>query len=114
MTSIAVRESVRDDGAKPTVKAHHYITSLPADADLFAHAARTHWSIENGLHWVMDVVFREDECRIRRHNGPANFATLRRLAQNLLQKASAKGSLRVRRKRAGWDHGFLQQVLTAA
>lgn len=114
MTSIAVRESARDDGAKPTVKAHYYITSLPADADLFAHAARTHWSIENGLHWVMDVVFREDECRIRRKNGPANFATLRRLAQNLLQRAPAKASLRVRRKRAGWDHGFLQQVLAAA
>lgn len=86
-----------------------------ADARQFATAARQHWGVESGLHWTLDVVFREDECRIRRHNGPANFATLRHIALNLLQrtKASRKKSIRVKRGLAAISDDFLTSVLIA-
>ena len=62
-------------------------------------AVRSHWGIENGLHWVMDMVFRDDECRIRKQNAPANFATVKHMASNLLRQAPGKDSLRVKRVR---------------
>ncbi len=113
LISIAVVETTREMASKASVQTRLYISSLPADAKLFALAARQHWGIENGLHWVMDVVFREDECRSRRQNGPANLSTLRRIAQNLVRKEASKGSIRIKRKRAGWDNEFMQAVLAA-
>ncbi len=88
-----------------------YISSRPAGAKLFALAARQHWGVENGLRWVTDVVLREDGCRSRRQNGPANLSTLRRTAQGLIRKETSKGSIRIERKRAGWDDEFTQAVL---
>ena len=98
-----------------TVSEHtrYFISSLPADPCLFAKAVRSHWSIENSLHWVMDVVFRDDECRIRKKNGPTNFVTLKHMTQNMLKSLPGKMSMRVRRKRAGWDDDFLTAVLKA-
>ena len=66
-----------------------------------ASATPCHWGIENGLHWVMDMVFRDDECRIRKQNDPANFATIKHMASNLLRRAPGKDSLRVKRKLMG-------------
>jgi predicted transposase YbfD/YdcC len=64
---------------------------------------RAHWAIENSLHWVMDMVFRDDECHVRTDNATANFATCRHIAYNLTRKAIRKDSIRLRYKAAGWD-----------
>lgn len=116
LTSIAMLEAETEaPGGATTRQTRYYIASLPATATLFASAARQHWGVESGLHWVLDVVFREDECRIRRQNGPANFATLRHMALNLLQRAPTpkKKSMRVKRGLAAISDEFLASVLTA-
>ena len=90
-----------------------YLTSLRPDAAMFARAVRSHWHVENRLHWVLDVSFREDDCRIRNDQGPENFAVLRHIALNLLQREPRhKRGIKARRKRAGWDRQYLLQVLT--
>ena len=76
------------------------------------NAVRTHWSIENSLHWVMDVSFHEDACRIRRDFAPQNMALLRHLALNLLSKGSSKRGIAARRKKAAWDQTYLIKLLT--
>lgn len=77
------------------------------------HAASTHWEIENKVHWVLAIAFREDDRRIRKDNGAENFAVLRPIALNLLrQETTSKGSLKGRRKKAGWDNNYLLKVLT--
>lgn len=71
-----------------------------------------HWSIENSLHWVLDIAFREDESRVRKGNGPANFAVLRHIALNLLkQETTAQGGIKCKRLQAAWDEDYLRQVL---
>src|ERR1700737_3819260 len=72
-----------------------------------------HWAIENSLHWVMDKVFRDDECRVRIDNAPANFATCRHIAYNLTPKAPSKDSIRLPRKTAGWDDEYLASLVAA-
>jgi len=71
------------------------------------------WGIENSLHWVMAMVFRDDECRVRTENAPANFTTLKHMAHNLIRKAPGKDSLRLRRKVAAWDDDFLASLIAA-
>jgi predicted transposase YbfD/YdcC len=95
-------EAERQEPGKPASRqTRFYIGSIAADAVEFAHAARQHWGIENGLHWVLDVILREDECRIRKLNGPANFATIRHITLNLLQRTkTAKDAPKPPRKRA--------------
>lgn len=117
LTSIAMIEAVRQEPGKPASRqTRFYIGSIPPDATEFARAARQHWSIENGLHWVLDVIFREDECRIRTRNGPANFATIRHMTLNLLHRAKTtkKRSIRVKRGLAALDETFLQDILMTA
>lgn len=104
-------ESVRETKDGITTEFRYYISSLPADITQFSQAVRGHWGIENGLHWIMDIVFRDDECRIRKKHGPANFVIIKHLAQNMLKKAPSKASMRVKRKKAGWDDSFLATVL---
>ena len=112
LTSIVVVESRREIGNKTEREFRFYISSLPAHANRLGEAVRSHWSIENGLHWVMDMVFRDDECRIRKDNAPANFAAVKHMASNILRKAPGKDSLRVKRKMAAWDDGFLASLVT--
>jgi predicted transposase YbfD/YdcC len=114
-------EAERQEPGKPASRqTRFYIGSIAADAVAFAHPARQHWGIENGLHWGswggLDVILREDECRIRKLNGPANFATIRHITLNLLQrtKTAKKKSLCVKRGLAALAETFLQTVLTAA
>jgi predicted transposase YbfD/YdcC len=67
----------------------------------------------HSLHWVMDMIFRDDECRIRTDHAPANFTTIKHMAHNLIRKASSKDSLRLRRKVAAWDDNFLASLVAA-
>jgi predicted transposase YbfD/YdcC len=111
--SIGSVTSIREINGVSTESTRYFITSLPADKHLFAKAVRGHWGIENSLHWVMDIVFRDDECRIRKKNGPANFGIMKHITHNLLKCLPGKKSMRVRRKRAGWDDEFLASALAA-
>jgi predicted transposase YbfD/YdcC len=90
----------------------YYITSMESNANKIAEAVRRHWGIENSLPWVLDIAFREDECRIRKDHAPANFAVLRHIALNLLRKENSKGrSIKTNRLRAGWDMDYLGKIL---
>ena len=110
--SIAMVESIRRCDGQTTREVRYYISSLAADAQRLAEASRTHWSIENPLHWVLDVAFHEDECRIRSGHAPENFTLLRHLALSALnQEKTAKIGVKNKRLRAGWDDDYLLKVL---
>jgi len=94
-----------------TTQRRLYISSLPADARRIGEAVRSHWGIENAVHWVLDVGFGEDASRIRKGDAPENVSVLRRIAMNLVRQDSRPGSLRQKRKRAGWDDQYRQEIL---
>lgn len=98
---------------KTTTQLRFYISSAIGDAKYFNESVREHWSIENNLHWQLDVVFSEDRQRIRKDKGAENFATLRKMALQLLLHNKGKGSLKKARKRAAWNDSFLINVLTS-
>ena len=102
-----VEAEVGRPGQAPSRERRYFLSSAPRDAPTFARAARAHWGIEDRPHWVMDVVFRDDLCRLRTGHGPANMATVRHMAVNLVRTAPGRHSLEVRRKRAAWDVGYL-------
>ena len=113
LRSIAKVESRREvlvDG-KVEEETRYYISSLPGDAKQIGHAVRSHWGVENGLHWVMDMVFRDDECRIRSMHAPANFATIKHMASNLLRRGKGKHSMRASRHIAAWNEDFRYSLL---
>ncbi|MEI8343213.1 MAG: ISAs1 family transposase [Verrucomicrobiota bacterium] len=112
MKSIVMVESIREISNKIETETRFYITSLALLAVLVGPIVRSHWAIENSLHWVMDMIFRDDECRVRTENAPANFTTIKHMALNLIRKAPGKDSLRVRRKVAAWDDDFLASLIT--
>lgn len=92
-----------------------YLSSLPCDAVVIGRAIRAHWGIENRLHWVLDVTFREDASLIRKGHGPENFSLLRRMAVSLLnQETSTKRSLRQKTKRAAMSTDYMLDILTTA
>lgn len=100
------------DKGKCSVEQRYYISSLKLSASKFNAAIRAHWGIENSCHWVLDMTFREDDCRIRTGDGSQNFAILRRIALNLLkQEQSGKSSMRSKRQQAGWSTSYLEKVL---
>ena len=113
LNAVAIVESTRESGGKIECETRYYITSLVMLAHLPGPVIRSHWAIENSLHWVMDMVFRDDECRVRTNHAPANFTTIEHMAYNLLRRPSGKDSFRVRRKVAGWDDEFLASLVTA-
>ena len=96
------------------VERRYFISSLPADdAARMASVVRTHWAVENDLHWSLDVAFREDESRVREEHAQQNMAMMRRLALSLLkQDTRTKAGIAARRKKAGWDHDYLLALLT--
>jgi predicted transposase YbfD/YdcC len=111
--SIGMVESCREVGETVQVETRYFLTSLPAQGVRFAQAVRQHWGIENSLHWVLDVSFNEDACRIRKDKGAQIFSMLRHIAINLLrQERRQKRGIKARRKRAGWDRDYLLHVLT--
>ncbi len=113
LEGVVMVESAREIGDKIERETRFYITSLAWLACQLGPVIRSHWAIENSLHWVMDMVFRDDECRVRTDHAPANFTTLKHIAHNLVRKAPGKDSLRLRRKTAAWDDDFLASLLAA-
>jgi predicted transposase YbfD/YdcC len=113
LTSVVMIESTRETDAKSEQETRFYITSLELPAERIGPIVRSHWAIENSLHWVMDMVFRDDECRVRTHNAPANFTTLKHMSHNLIRRAPGRNSLRVRRTLAAWDDDFLASLIAA-
>jgi predicted transposase YbfD/YdcC len=89
----------------------YYLSSAKLTAEMFGQAVRAHWGIENRLHWMLDVVFREDLARLRRANAPENMAIVRHTALNLLSKARPTTSFKNRRKKAGWNVDYLETLL---
>ncbi|VAW78124.1 Transposase, partial [hydrothermal vent metagenome] len=104
-----VREVQRE--GKQTSKTSYYITSLEAKVGVFSESVRSHWGIENSLHWVMDVVFGEDRSRIRQGHAAENMSFLRRFVTTLLKQDTSKSSLKQKRKEAAWDTDFLEKLL---
>ena len=103
----------RDSDASSSTDTRYYICSYPADAARLLAATRSHWSIENSLHWVLDVAFDEDHSRVRTGHADQNLAVIRHLALNLLkQERSAKVGIKAKRKKAGWDFDYLMKVLS--
>ena len=100
---------------KTTTEVRFYLSSLVSNAEKISQAIRSHWGIENSLHWTLDVTFSEDKSRIRKDHSPEDFALLRRLAVNLLkQEKGFKGSLKMKRYLAGMDNNYLVQILDSA
>ena len=112
-----LRSVVRVTGHRETdsgvaVQPRYYISSLEAPATRLLEAVRSHWSIENSLHWSLDVTFGEDQCRVRKDNGPQNMATLRQISHNLLKReTSLKVGIQGKRLQAGWREDYLLKVL---
>ena len=113
LKSVVVVESTREVAGKIDREMRLFITSLVLLANQIGPMVRGHWMIENGLHWVLDMIFRDDECRVRTDNAPANFATIKHMAYNVMRRAATKDSLRLRRKVAAWDDEFLASLVTA-
>jgi predicted transposase YbfD/YdcC len=101
----------RETSDKTTSETAYYLLSAALSAERFNQVVRQHWSVENSLHWRLDVVMNEDQDRTRMGNGPNNIAVLRHMALNAMQKEGSKGSMRGKFKRAGWDDHFLLKLL---
>jgi predicted transposase YbfD/YdcC len=112
LQSIGMIQAERQVGDQTTVSRRYFISSLNGDAERLLKAVREHWGIENKVHWVLDITFREDDCRIRKGHGAENFAVLRHIALNLLRReTSAKRSIKGKRMKAALDEKYLLKVL---
>jgi predicted transposase YbfD/YdcC len=120
LKSVVMVESIRETPAatpntapKIEREVRFYIASLVWLACQMGPIIRSHWAIENSLHWVMDMVYRDDECRIRTDHAPANFTTIKHIAFNLIRRAPGKESFRLRRKIAAWNDEYLASLVAA-
>lgn len=104
----------REIGEKTEIQTRYFITSLPANAKVILKAKRSHWKIENQVHWVLDIAFREDESRVRKDHSSENLAVLRHIALNLLKnEKTAKGGIHAKRLQAGWNNDYLLTILNS-
>ena len=113
LQGIIMVESTREIAEKVERETRFYITSLVWLATQLGPVVRAHWAVENSLHWVMDMIFRDDECRVRTDHAPANFTTIKHMALNLIRRAPGKDSFRLKRKIAAWDDEFLASLVAA-
>jgi len=112
LKSLVLIESERRIGEKVEKRVQYYITSLENKADRILRAKRSHWEIENSVHWVLDIAFNEDRSRVRKDNAPENLAVIRQLALNLLKhETTLKVGIKGKRLRCGWDTDYLLKVL---
>jgi predicted transposase YbfD/YdcC len=113
LKAVIVIESTREIGARVERETRLYLTSSSLKATDLGPMVRDHWSIENSLHWVMDMTFRDDESRVRTAQAPENYVTLKHMAANLARKAPGRDSLRLRLKTAAWDDDYLTSLIAA-
>jgi predicted transposase YbfD/YdcC len=112
LSAIGKIERTRETAEKTTHETAYFLLSAAFSPDRFLEVVRSHWGVENRLHWRLDVVTNEDQQRARSDHGPHNLAVLRHMALNVMQKDPSKGSLRGKRKRASWDETYLRTLLT--
>jgi predicted transposase YbfD/YdcC len=109
---ISMVESSRNVNGECSHEKRYYVSSLDCDAKKFGNAVRSHWGIENSVHWVLNIAFREDESRVRKGFAPENFAAIRHIALNLLwNNKTFKGSLKTKRLNAAMDKDYLEDVV---
>ena len=111
LTAIGMVTRIRELTDRCMRETAYYLLSIPLSAERLNEVVRSHWGVENRLHWRLDVIMNEDQQRTRSDNGPNNLAVLRHMALNVMQKDTTKGSLRGRIKRAGWDENYLKTLL---
>lgn len=112
LKSLIMIVSERRIGEEKEIKTRHYISSMEGDAKKIMNSKRSYWSIENKLHWILDIAFREDDSRVRKGNAPNNFAVLRHMALNMLKnEKTAKGGVKAKRLQAAWNVEYLLKVL---
>jgi predicted transposase YbfD/YdcC len=114
LAMLGMVESETERHGKVALERRYYLGSARLDAAAFARAVRGHWGIENRLHWVLDVVFKDDLSRLRTGHAPENMAVVRHMAVNLLRQATPSTSLKNRRKRAGWNTAYLERLVRQA
>jgi predicted transposase YbfD/YdcC len=112
LNSIGLVESERYIKGEASFETRCFICSIKPDAKRFAQAVRQHWAIENNLHWQLDVTFDEDKLRTRMNNAAHNLSIMRRMVLNILKQEPSKGSLKGKRKKAGWSEAYLTKLLT--
>lgn len=111
IAAIACVDCRIEKGAAISQERRFYISSRPMTASIFLDAIRSHWQIENALHWVLDVTFKDDLSRVRKGHGAKNMAVVRHFAPNLVRNAKDKKSVKTRRKLAGWNPDYLASLL---
>ena len=114
LAMIGMVESETERNGKIERARRYYLCSKKLSAKTFADVVRAHWAVENRLHWTLDVIFDEDQCRLRTGHGPENMAIVRHMALNMLQSPKSKTSLKVRRKKAGWNTTYLGDIMRGA
>ena len=113
LNSVGMVRNITEQNGKITEEERYYLCSIGLDVENFAKAVRGHWGVENCCHWVLDVIFKEDESRARSGHAAQNLGTTRGLAMNLVrQESSHRRGIKGRVKRAGWDNKYLEKILT--
>jgi predicted transposase YbfD/YdcC len=112
LTALGRIEAWRTHNGETQHSVRTFVLSKALTPAQLLNTVREHWTIENGVHWRLDVLFQEDLCRTRKDHGPANLAVLRKITLNLLQAHPSKSSINLKRKRAGWDETFFLELLT--